>query len=111
MTSASTARKRKPGTMTRAVSPVAGPEAARRAERRLEGAGRGGADRDDAAALRPRAVDRGGRVLGDGEALGVDAVLAHVVDLDRPEGPGPDVQDELGALDRRARGAARGAPA
>ena len=79
-----------------------------RVERRLEGARRGGADGDDAAALRPRAGDRGGRGLGDGEGLGVDAVLATSVRLDRPERPGPDVEDELGALDAALAQARRG---
>ena len=85
--------------MTRSVSPSPARSRPPGSERRLEGAGRGGADGDDASALRPRAVDRGRRGLGDGESLGVDAVLAHVLGLDRPERAGAHVQDELGALD------------
>ena len=56
-------------------------------------------DRDDAPPLGPGPVDRRGGLRRDGEALGVHAVLAHVVDLDGAEGAGAHVEDDLRALD------------
>ena len=79
MTSASTTRKRKPGTIDEVGLALARRgRASVGSSAGLERARDGGADRDDAAALAPRARATAAAVsAGSDEALGVDAVVAR----------------------------------
>ena len=60
----------------------------------FEQAERGGADRDDAAARRPRGVEAVGGGGVDPAPFGVHHVVGRVVGLDREEGAGADVEGE-----------------
>ena len=55
---------------------------------------RGGADRDDAATLRARRIERVGGFAGDHTPFRMHLVSGGIVRLDRQERPGPDMQRE-----------------
>ena len=76
----------------------------------FEDAGRRGADGDDAPARRARARATAAAVSSGGRSgSGSTRCSRDVVDLDRPEGPGADVEHDLGALDAARRAGARAA--
>jgi len=71
--------------------------------RSFEQAERRGADRDDAPAGRAGGVDGPGRCLRQLAGLQVHPVVARVLDLDRQEGAGADVEGERDAVDAARR--------
>ena len=93
VSSRSTARKRKPGTMKMSVSPRPRLDrAVMIARHRFEQAQRGRADRDDPAARRARRLDGARRLLRHLAPFGMHGVGVGVVDAHRLEGPGADMQ-------------------